>query len=73
MAVSPKEQTCSLSLKVATGTSQTGKTTFGTRSLSYVNPALSDDDVVVVGAGFASLQSHALGNITRTDKKVFEV
>lgn len=67
-----KDQTSKMTLRVATGIGADGKTTFANRSLSNVNPAIQANDFVAVASGLASLQSHDLGSIIRTDATTYE-
>lgn len=68
-----KETNCSMTIKVSIGTDADGKTIFGKRSLSYINPELTDEDFCAIGAGLSRLQSHELATVTRTMAEVFEV
>lgn len=68
-----KDSATTLRIRVATGVDAEGKTTFANRTMSDINPSISNDDFVLVGAGYASLQSHELASIIREDKNTFEV
>lgn len=68
-----KDSSTSLKIRVATGTSAEGKTVFANRSLGYINPEITEEDFCSIGAGLASLQSHTLANVIRTDTVTFEL
>ena len=68
-----KDSSTALTLRVATGTSDSGKTIFANRTVSDINPALTDEDFCAVGAGLASLQANVLSSVIRTDKSTFEL
>ena len=65
-----KNATSRLTLKVATGVDATGKNTYANRSIGNLAPALTDEDALA--KGFAGLQKHGLGTVTRTDSAVLE-
>jgi len=68
-----KDSTTTLKLRVATGIDADGKTVFANRSVGNINPAITDEDFCLVGAGLASLQSHELAGVIRTDTDTFEI
>lgn len=68
MAAKKEEQKTQLVLHVITGTGSSGKAITKARTFSAVNPAISDDDMLDIGAALGNLQSHALSTIQRIDK-----
>jgi len=68
-----KDSATSLKIRVATGTTDEGKTTFADRTLSNLNPELTDDQFFNIGMKFSNLQSRTLGAIIRTTTDVFDV
>lgn len=60
-------QECKIVLKVQTGVSSSGKAAYGQRTISYINPAVTDDDVLDIGTKLAGLQAHPLSSIKRQD------
>ena len=67
-----KNATSRLTLKVATGVGADGKNIYANRSIGNLAPALTDEDALAVGKGFAGLQKHGLATVTRTDSAVLE-
>ena len=67
MAAKKETQNTKLVLKVVTGTATSGKAITASRTFSAVNPAVSDDDLLAVGAALGDLQSHAISTISRVD------
>ena len=70
MAVVGTGQTCKLQFTVATGTTSQGKTKYSTRTISYISPDATNAQIYSFGAGLATLQTHALGEIRRIDQSV---
>ena len=68
-----KSSATKMTLRVATGIDAEGKTTFADRSVTDINPTISDEDFCLVGAGLASLQSHDLSCVIRTNTGTFEI
>lgn len=68
-----KDSATTLKLRVATGTGADGKTVFANRSVGNITPTITDEDFCLVGAGLASLQSHELACVIRTDTDTFEI
>jgi len=68
-----KDSNVSLAIKVATGITDEGKTTFANRTISHVNPELTDDQFYQLGMKFSNLQSRTLGGIIRTSTDVFDI
>ena len=67
MAAKKDAQSTKLVLKVVTGTDAEGKATTSQRTFSGVNPAISDDDLLAIGAKLGSLQAHDLSAVNRID------
>lgn len=67
-----RNATSKLTLKVATGVGADGKNIYANRSIGNLAPALTDEDALAVGKGFAELQKHGLATVTRTDSAVLE-
>lgn len=65
-----KDAASKLTLKVITGVGADGKTIYKNRTIGGVAPALTDEDALAVGNGFAGLQKHGLSQIVRTDTAV---
>ena len=68
-----KESATSMTLKVATGTSDEGKTIFGNRTVNNVNPVITDEDFCIVAAALADLQKNTLATVSRVNTSVFEL
>ena len=67
MAAKKETQATKLVLKVVTGTSASGKAITAQRSFTDVNPAISDDDLLSIGAKLGKLQSHDVSVVSRID------
>ena len=67
MAAEKTNQNTALQLKLETGTTAGGVTTYGTRTFSNVKPTISDDDMLSVGTALAGLQNYTLGSVLRRD------
>ena len=52
---------------VENGMNATGATKYATRTVSNINPELTDDDLLAIGEGFAALQVHDVGDIQRSE------
>ena len=68
MAVVARPITSSISLKVEVGTTASGATKYGSRTISYINPALTDANAYDAGDAIGALQSHTVAGIIRTNK-----
>ena len=53
-----KNAECEIIIKVETGT---------TSSFGYINPSLSEDDILDIGQKIAGLQKYNLGSVNRQD------
>lgn len=58
---------CEIIVKVQTGTTSTGKASYSSRSFNYINPNISEDDILDIGQKIASLQKYTLGSVNRQD------
>lgn len=65
MATTRSDETCKITLQVNTGTQ--ADPVYKNRIFNHINPLLSDSDALDVGTSLASLQTHALSKVTRTD------
>ncbi len=72
MATSKTSQATTLQIKVKTGTKDDGEAIQATRTLSRINPALTDDDAFQVASGLAGFQAYELSSIHRVDSAVLE-
>lgn len=68
-----KEKSTALTLKVATGTDESGKTIFANRTIGNINPDISDENFCVVATGLSGLQSHTLASVNRVNTSTFEL
>lgn len=68
-----KDSSTAMKIRVATGTDAEGKTIFANRSVSNINPEITDENFCSVGAGLANLQSHTLSGVIRVDTATFEI
>ncbi|MCI6086528.1 DUF1659 domain-containing protein [Selenomonas sp.] len=67
MAAKKESQSTKLVIKVVTGTASSGKAITSSRTYSAVNPAVTDDDMLDIGAKLGALQSHDVSTISRVD------
>ena len=67
MAAKKESQGTKLVLKVVTGTDAEGKATTSQRTFGNVNPAISDDDLLAIGAKVGGLQAHDHAAVNRID------
>lgn len=58
---------CEIIVKVQTGTTATGKASYSSRSFNYINPSISEDDILDIGQKLAGLQKYNLGSVNRQD------
>ena len=70
MAVRKSSQATKVVLEVESGVKPDGSAKYSARTLSNMNPALSDEDLYGIGAGFGTLQSYPVGDIIRHDTAV---
>lgn len=62
-----KNAECEIIIKVETGITTTGKTSYSSRSFDHINPSLTEDDILDIGQKLAGLQKNKLGSINRQD------
>lgn len=67
MAASKVPQTCSLGIKVQTGTNAAGSAVYKTLNFGNVKVDATDQDIYDVAAGISSLQNYPASAFTRTD------
>lgn len=67
MAVTKTATKCALQLRVEVGVNGDGTTKYATRSLSVINPAVTDDNLFAFGAALGDLQTYPLYGINRVD------
>ncbi|WP_298463170.1 DUF1659 domain-containing protein [uncultured Mitsuokella sp.] len=67
MATQRINVTTTLKIKVENGATATGATKYATRTVSNINPEITDDDMLAIGEEFAALQTHAVGDIQRSE------
>lgn len=67
MAVIETGKTSKLMIVVATGTSASGGTIYSNRTINNINSDATNAHVYGFGSALASLQSHALGGIKRSN------
>ena len=70
MAVTKSEQSAKLVLAVEVGTTASGAAKYAQRSISKMNPAISDGDMFDIGEGIGTLQVYPVGSIIRQDTAV---
>lgn len=67
MATQRVNVTTALKIMVENGTTEAGTIKYAARTISSINPDLSDDDLLAVGQGLAAMQSHEVGDIKRSE------
>lgn len=68
MAVIHGKSDVSLVLKVITGTKENGTNELSNRTISDINPEISDADLFDIGEKLAACQSHELSTILRSSR-----
>ena len=66
------DATSKIILKVTTGRDTEGNEIVKRRTVSHINPALSDDSALSLGTKLAALQSDTLASVSRTDSATLE-
>ena len=61
------DTTRNVTFKVEVGESEKGKPLYANRTIRYINPAATPDDLQPVMEALGALQSHAVGNTVVTD------
>lgn len=67
MAATRDNQKTAMQLRLEVGTTAGGGTQYSTRTISDVNPSVSDDDFLNVGTALVGLQNYNLGSLMRRD------
>ncbi len=67
MAVIKTKQATKVVLSVETDVKADGSTVYSARTISHMNPALTDEDLYGIGAGYGALQAYPVGAIVRHD------
>ena len=67
MATQRVNVTTALKIMVENGTTDSGTIKYAARTISSINPDLSDDDMLAIGQGLAAMQSNEVGDIKRSD------
>jgi len=67
MAVTKTSQSAKLIIKVQTKTNANGEAVYAQRSISNLNPAVTDSDVYTVGSAVAGLQKYPVETVSRQD------
>lgn len=70
MAVTRKDATRQLKMKVVAGTDETGKAIYATRNFSYIDPGSTDANCMAMGVALGGLQMAALSQISIVDNVV---
>lgn len=68
MAVTRTEKSGTLTAMIETGMAADGSATYSARSVSRINPALSDENAYNWMSAFMTLQAAPVGEIQRTNK-----
>lgn len=68
MAIVANALASTLTLKVEVGTTASGATKYSNRSISYINPQLSNENAYDDAEAIGALQSHTVAGIIRTNK-----
>lgn len=67
MAASKVPQTCSLGIKVQTGTNAAGSAVYKNLNFSNVKVSATNQEIYDVATGIASLQTYPVAALTNTD------
>lgn len=67
MATQRTNITTSLKIMVESGTTDAGTIKYAARTISSINPDISDEDLLAVGQGLAAMQSNEVGDIKRSE------
>ena len=62
-----RNASATLRLKVITSVSEAGVATTKTRSVSHLNPTLTDEETRLLGVDIAGLQQYELDSVSRVD------
>lgn len=67
MATQRVNVTTALKIMVESGTTDAGTIKYAARTISSINPEISDEDLLAIGQGLADMQSNDVGDIKRSD------
>lgn len=67
MATQRVSVTTALKIMVENGTTDAGTIKYASRTISSINPEISDEDLLAIGQGLAAMQSNEVGDIKRSD------
>lgn len=67
MATQRVNVTTVMKLMVENGTTNTGTVQYAARTISSINPEITDEDLLAIGQELGTLQSHDVGDIKRSD------
>lgn len=70
MAVTATPKASTLQLTVETGVNADGSTKYGTRSLPYINPAITNDDAYAIATAVGNLQTFPVASIMLISRNV---
>ena len=70
MAVNARKISSSIILQVESGMAPDGSAVYSSRTISKIDPALSDDDAYNFATAVAGLQEYPLGDVQRSEKSV---
>lgn len=70
MAITAEKISSNLVLQVETDTAPDGSAVYSSRTISKIDPALSNEDAYDFAAAVGTLQSFPVGSIQRTEKSV---
>ena len=65
MATVREKETARLTVNVESGVDESGKARYSGRSITDLDPALSDDDARVIGDLYGGLQAYPVSSIVR--------
>lgn len=70
MATVKEKETAKLTVNVESGVDESGKAKYAARSITNLDPALSDDDARVIGELYGGLQAYPVSTIVRQTSAV---
>ena len=70
MAVNARKISSSIILQVESDVADDGSAIYSPRTISKVDPALSDDDAYAFATALGALQDYPIGDIQRSEKSV---
>lgn len=68
MAAQEENQGTTLTLKVVVGTKEDGTPKTGNRTISSINPDVTNDQLYSIGTKLGALQTHEVNAIMRTNR-----